>query len=136
MKNINRIFNYAAVVASACLFISCVINPPAWYKEGYNKFDTENALAQCEYDVSMQKIPDEKYASTVKNCMIRQGFRYLDNPPNYPKESTYSISTPAQNIPTTETKQNSPEEKTTSSNQQDNTNENSSNESGEKEWWK
>lgn len=68
-----------AIAASAIYFTGCSTTKPqaGWVKPDVSKYDTENALAQCEYDVSMQKLetPAEK-EKTVKNCMIRQGFRY------------------------------------------------------------
>lgn len=68
-----------AIIASAIYVAGCAMTEPraGWVKPGVSQYDAENAYAQCEYDVSMQKLetPAEK-DKTVKNCMIRQGFRY------------------------------------------------------------
>lgn len=68
-----------AIATSAIYFTGCAMAEPkaGWVKPGVSQYDAENALAQCEYDVSMQKLdtPAEK-DKTVKNCMMRQGFRY------------------------------------------------------------
>ncbi len=68
-----------AIIASAIYVAGCAMTEPraGWVKPGVSLYDAENAYAQCEYDVSMQKLetPAEK-EKTVKNCMIRQGFRY------------------------------------------------------------
>ena len=68
-----------AIAASAIYFTGCAVAEPkaGWVKQGVSQYDAENALAQCEYDVSMQKLetPAEK-DKTVKNGMMRQGFRY------------------------------------------------------------
>ncbi len=79
----------AALATAAILLCSCATNPPAWYKAGYSKYETDNALAQCEYDVSMQMLPDDKQGRAVNNCMIRQGFRFVDNPPDDPEMDHY-----------------------------------------------
>ena len=84
-----RIFACAAIATTAILLTSCATNPPAWYKAGYSKYETDNALAQCEYDVSMQMLPDDKQGRAVNNCMIRQGFRFVDNPPDDPEMDHY-----------------------------------------------
>lgn len=79
----------AALATATILLCSCATNPPAWYKAGYSKYETDNALAQCEYDVSMQMLPDDKQGRAVNNCMIRQGFRFVDNPPDDPEMDHY-----------------------------------------------
>lgn len=79
----------AAIATTAILLTACASNPPAWYKAGYSKYETDNALAQCEYDVSMQMLPDDKQGRAVNNCMIRQGFRFVDNPPDDPEMDHY-----------------------------------------------
>jgi len=46
-----------------------------WYKNGVNEFDTDSCLAQCEYDVSMNKVEGADATRTIDNCMKRNGFR-------------------------------------------------------------
>lgn len=74
-----KAFFFAVIVAATFMFNACALTEPqaGWVKPGVSQYDAENAYAQCEYDVSMQKLetPAEK-EKTVKNCMIRQGFRY------------------------------------------------------------
>jgi hypothetical protein len=56
------------------LICSCATS--GWRKPGVNKFDTESHLAQCEYDISMNKLEGADAKKTVDNCMKRNGFRY------------------------------------------------------------
>ena len=82
-----KIFFYTAVpfllVLSSCA-------TPGWYKAGVSRMDTENALAQCEYNVSINQVNDERFDKTVNNCMRAQGFRYVDNVPKESANSSYN----------------------------------------------
>ncbi len=68
-----------AIAASTIYFAGCAVTQPqvGWVKPGVSRYEAENALAQCEYDVSMRKLETAaEKDKTVKNCMLRQGFRY------------------------------------------------------------
>lgn len=82
-----KIFFYTAVPILLVLS-SCAT--PGWYKAGVSRMDTENALAQCEYNVSINKVNDDRFDKTVNNCMKAQGFRYVDNVPKESSNSSYS----------------------------------------------
>lgn len=138
----NRIYALVAamMLAATSVLISCASNPPAWYKAGYSKFETENALAQCEYDVSMQKLPDDKQVRAVNNCMIRQGFRFVDNPPDDPEIDHYVPPARQSAPPQSDSQQNDPQQTASQPTQQQQTSKTSRNdfvdESGDKQWWK
>lgn len=74
-----RKFFYFFAVPSLLFLSSCAT--PGWYKAGVSRMDTENTLAQCEYNVSINQVNDERFDKTVNNCMKAQGFRYVDNVP-------------------------------------------------------
>lgn len=53
------------------LFLSsCAVG---WHKQGVSDFETENALAQCEYEAGKDHVERGDF---VSNCMKRQGFRW------------------------------------------------------------
>jgi hypothetical protein len=70
-----------ATVTSALYFMGCAMQQQkprqaGWTKPGVSKYDADNAYAQCEYDVSMQKLDPAEKDKTVRYCMMRQGYRY------------------------------------------------------------
>jgi hypothetical protein len=68
-----------AVCAICALLIGCATTTERWYKAGVSEYDSDNAYAQCEYDVSMQKLSDKAEQSrTINSCMIRQGYRWTE----------------------------------------------------------
>lgn len=44
-----------------------------WHKQGVSEYETENALAQCEYEAGKDHVERGDF---VSNCMKRQGFRW------------------------------------------------------------
>ncbi|MBO7414574.1 MAG: hypothetical protein J6U20_13080 [Fibrobacter sp.] len=46
---------------------------PRWYKPGVSQYETENAIAQCEYEKGKDHVEQGDF---VTNCMKRQGFRW------------------------------------------------------------
>ena len=69
-KTITTILTAAAFFTlSAC----AVSAPTGWYKEGVSKYETENAIAQCEYEKDKDHVETGDF---VSNCMKRQGFRW------------------------------------------------------------
>ena len=61
---------------AGCLFIAgalCACAAPHWYKPGVSEFETENAVAQCEYEKGKDHVEQGDF---VSNCMKRQGFRW------------------------------------------------------------
>lgn len=65
------------LIAILCLFFICLVSGCAaaagWHKEGVSDFDTENALAQCEYEAGIGHVSRGDF---ISNCMKRQGFRW------------------------------------------------------------
>lgn len=54
------------------LFLSgCAV--VGWHKQGVSDFETENALAQCEYEAGINHVQRGDF---VSSCMKRQGFRW------------------------------------------------------------
>ena len=62
------------VVFSACILCACAA-PHGWYKSGVSQYETENAVAQCEYEKGKDHVEQGDF---VTNCMKRQGFRWQD----------------------------------------------------------
>ena len=52
---------------------SCAGGPAGWYKQGVTRYETENALAQCEYEAGKEHIERGDF---ISSCMKRQGFRW------------------------------------------------------------
>ena len=68
MKQLISVLLGSAICAAlaSCAFSS------SWHKSGVSEFDTESALAQCEYEAGKEHVDR---ADFVTNCMKRQGFR-------------------------------------------------------------
>lgn len=63
-----------AALLLAMFMISCAATG-LWHKDGVNENETETYLAQCEYDVSMNKLEGPEAQRTIDNCMKKNGFR-------------------------------------------------------------
>ena len=64
---------YAMLILT--IFISSVLSSCAggWYKQGVTRYETENALAQCEYEAGKEHVERGDF---ISSCMKRQGFRW------------------------------------------------------------
>jgi len=58
----------------AFLFCACVAPVWYWHKDGVTQYETENAVAQCEYEKGKDHVEQGDF---VTNCMKRQGFRWV-----------------------------------------------------------
>jgi hypothetical protein len=48
---------------------------PGWYKKGISEEETRTRLAQCKYNVSMNKVSQSEKEDIISDCMEGQGFR-------------------------------------------------------------
>ncbi len=58
------------VAFAAIVFSGCAVG---WHKQGVSEYETENTLAQCEYEAGKEHVDRGDF---VTNCMKRQGFRW------------------------------------------------------------
>lgn len=70
MKRTVKFILVAAVIA---ILYACAT--AGWHKNGVSEFETENALAQCEYEKGKDHVEQSDF---VTNCMKRQGFRWTE----------------------------------------------------------
>ena len=68
MKNIVML----VLVAGFCTALSSCAFGSSWHKPGGSEYDTENALAQCEYEAGKEHVDRGDF---ISSCMKRQGFR-------------------------------------------------------------
>lgn len=54
---------------------ACASTKAAWYKAGVSSDETKSALAECKYQVGLNKIGDEKAKDLIQDCMESKGFR-------------------------------------------------------------
>lgn len=68
------------LVASAVVVVAlsgCVMPPqPSWVKSNVSPNDSETALAQCKYQVGMNKVDATTAPDLIKECMEGKGFRW------------------------------------------------------------
>ena len=66
--------NFVALVLAAglCAALSSCAFGSSWHKKGVSEYDTENALAQCEYEAGKEHVDRGDF---ISSCMKRQGFR-------------------------------------------------------------
>lgn len=62
--------------AAAALLSACASSAPAWHKAGVTQHDAESALAQCQYQVGMSRVPEKQQQALVEECMRGQGYRW------------------------------------------------------------
>ena len=60
----------ASGVSFLCVCSTCLV----WHKDGVTQYETENAVAQCEYEKGKDHVEQGDF---VTNCMKRQGFRWV-----------------------------------------------------------
>ncbi len=48
----------------------------SWTKNGVSRYNMQNALAKCRYDVGLAKVSAKDKKVMEKNCMISQGYRF------------------------------------------------------------
>lgn len=70
--DMKKIIAAAAFLLCGIYFSSCAA-VAGWQKAGVSQEETENTLAQCEYEAAKDHVERGDF---VTNCMKRQGFRY------------------------------------------------------------
>lgn len=64
------------VILTAILLEGCFsFSVRGWHKQGVSEYETENTLAQCEYEAAGGNNQNNR-GDFVNNCMKRQGFRW------------------------------------------------------------
>lgn len=59
------------------LLAGCAAPPKyEWVKDGASKFDQENALSECSYQIKLNKIAANEQQELLKLCMQGKGYRY------------------------------------------------------------
>jgi hypothetical protein len=64
-----KIFIFTVICIS---LIGCA---SGWYKQGVSKDETQTRLAQCKYNVGMNKVSQSEKEDLIYACMQGQGFR-------------------------------------------------------------
>ena len=70
-----NLLKFVAAVSFMAVLTSCAAAPHGWYKQGVSEYETENAVAQCEYEQGKDHIAQ---GSFITSCMKRQGFRWVE----------------------------------------------------------
>lgn len=64
------------VVSVAAVIAGCAGPQPSWRKEGVAADGARSALAECKYQVGLNKIAEEKQKELIANCMEGKGYRW------------------------------------------------------------
>ncbi len=68
------------LIAGALIITGCNGNPPSrtfWYQDGISFHQAQNAHAECEFKVGMNKIESvSERNNLVNSCMTMQGYRW------------------------------------------------------------
>lgn len=63
-----------ALLAVTLLVITGCGSKASWKKNGVSRYDMQNTLAKCRYDVGLAKVSARDKKVMEKNCMISQGY--------------------------------------------------------------
>lgn len=63
-------------VSAAAFVAGCASPQPTWRKEGVAAEGARSALAECKYQVGLNKVPEDKQKDLINNCMEGKGFRW------------------------------------------------------------
>lgn len=63
-------------ISAAAVIAGCASYQPAWRKESVSTDGTRSALAECKYQVGLNKIAEEKQNELISNCMEGKGYRW------------------------------------------------------------
>ena len=67
----------AALAVSAVVSIAGCASPQlSWRKEGVAAEGARSALAECKYQVGLNKVAEDKQRDLISNCMEGKGFRW------------------------------------------------------------
>tara|TARA_R110000787_G_scaffold98207_1_gene202123 strand:+ start:1214 stop:1441 length:228 start_codon:yes stop_codon:yes gene_type:complete len=72
---VKKTFIYSTIL-SAALLTACATPQPTWKKSGVTLDDTQTALAECRYQVKLNKIADSEQEHVIADCMESKGFRW------------------------------------------------------------
>ncbi len=73
----NQLFKVFTATAALILIAGC--GTPAKYdfvKDGASSFDKQNAVAECSYQIKLNKIPAAEQRNLLTLCMQGKGYRY------------------------------------------------------------
>ena len=63
-------------ISAVAVIAGCAGPQPSWRKEGVSADGTRSALAECKYQVGLNKIAEEKQKGLIANCMEGKGYRW------------------------------------------------------------
>lgn len=61
-------------ITSAAFVAGCA--GPNWRKEGIAAEGVRSAIAECRYQIGLNKVPEEKQKALINDCMEGKGFRW------------------------------------------------------------
>lgn len=64
-----------AFVAASVVLAGCAASKTQYFKQGANKHDTESAIAECQYQVRLNKTPKAEQSELMNLCMQGKGYR-------------------------------------------------------------
>jgi hypothetical protein len=62
-------------VSYTAFIAGCASPQPSWRKEGVAAEGARSALAECKYQVGLNKVAEDKQRELITNCMEGKGFR-------------------------------------------------------------
>lgn len=72
-----KIVALLSMITASTLLIGCASPVYTWYKAGVSQEDMRTYYRECEYNVGMNKISQEKEAHLMRACMEKAGFRWV-----------------------------------------------------------
>lgn len=63
-------------ISAASVIAGCAGPQPSWRKEGVSADGTRSSLAECKYQVGLNKIVEDKQKELIANCMEGKGYRW------------------------------------------------------------
>jgi hypothetical protein len=70
---------FKVFMAAAAALVVAGCGTPAKYdfvKEGSSSFDKQNAVAECSYQIKLNKVPSAEQRNLLTLCMQSKGYRY------------------------------------------------------------
>ncbi|OAQ14904.1 hypothetical protein F480_06535 [Bibersteinia trehalosi Y31] len=74
MKKIAKLFT---LITASALLASCASPQYTWYKKGVSREEMRSYYRECEYNVGMNKMSQEKENRLMRACMEKAGFRWV-----------------------------------------------------------
>lgn len=63
-------------ISVVVLLSGCAGPQPSWRKDGVSGEGARSGLAECKYQVGLNKVPEDKQKELITNCMEGKGFRW------------------------------------------------------------